>query len=340
MPGSPGPRGGPRLVDRARGAAHRRLERQGPRRRPRRLVLRVPQRLLSRLRRHREVLTAPSPRRIGRRRRRGRTSRRSGAASPGCWGCRTTTAAGAPSTAAATTRSSPRCRSPTTTPCSTRARGRHRARRSSPSPAGYARRPRSRAGRRLPPPPAGGRRQLVRPLGLQLHLRHLAGASGLASCGDDLSRALVPAGGRLAASRTRMPTAAGASRPAPTTTRPARASVRAPPSQTAWALHGVVRCRRRGGIRRLAPARAASNTSSRPARRRPLADEPWTGTGFPKVFYLRYHLYATTSRCWAWRNTERSAGRLRRDARRAGRRRRDRVFRCAPIRRGAGRDPG
>ncbi len=22
-------------------------------------------------------------------------------------------------------------------------------------------------------------------------------------------------------------------------------------------------------------------------------DEPWTGTGFPEVFYLRYHLYAT-----------------------------------------------
>ena len=28
-------------------------------------------------------------------------------------------------------------------------------------------------------------------------------------------------------------------------------------------------------------------------------DEYWTGTGFPKVFYLRYHLYATYFPLWA-----------------------------------------
>jgi len=28
-------------------------------------------------------------------------------------------------------------------------------------------------------------------------------------------------------------------------------------------------------------------------------DEPWTGTGFPRVFYLRYHLYATVFPLWA-----------------------------------------
>ena len=28
-------------------------------------------------------------------------------------------------------------------------------------------------------------------------------------------------------------------------------------------------------------------------------DETWTGTGFPKVFYLRYHLYATYFPLWA-----------------------------------------
>jgi squalene-hopene/tetraprenyl-beta-curcumene cyclase len=28
-------------------------------------------------------------------------------------------------------------------------------------------------------------------------------------------------------------------------------------------------------------------------------DEHWTGTGFPKVFYLRYHLYATYFPLWA-----------------------------------------
>ena len=28
-------------------------------------------------------------------------------------------------------------------------------------------------------------------------------------------------------------------------------------------------------------------------------DGAWTGTGFPKVFYLRYHLYATYFPLWA-----------------------------------------
>jgi squalene-hopene/tetraprenyl-beta-curcumene cyclase len=28
-------------------------------------------------------------------------------------------------------------------------------------------------------------------------------------------------------------------------------------------------------------------------------DQTWTGTGFPKVFYLRYHLYATYFPLWA-----------------------------------------
>jgi squalene-hopene/tetraprenyl-beta-curcumene cyclase len=28
-------------------------------------------------------------------------------------------------------------------------------------------------------------------------------------------------------------------------------------------------------------------------------DAHWTGTGFPKVFYLRYHLYATYFPLWA-----------------------------------------
>jgi squalene-hopene/tetraprenyl-beta-curcumene cyclase len=28
-------------------------------------------------------------------------------------------------------------------------------------------------------------------------------------------------------------------------------------------------------------------------------DDTWTGTGFPKVFYLRYHLYATYFPLWA-----------------------------------------
>ena len=34
-------------------------------------------------------------------------------------------------------------------------------------------------------------------------------------------------------------------------------------------------------------------------RARSWKDEHWTATGFPKVFYLRYHLYATYFPLWA-----------------------------------------
>ncbi|HYT31944.1 MAG TPA: hypothetical protein VEO37_05075, partial [Thermoanaerobaculia bacterium] len=37
-------------------------------------------------------------------------------------------------------------------------------------------------------------------------------------------------------------------------------------------------------------------------------DEYWTGTGFPRVFYLRYHLYATYFPLWALAVYEREAG--------------------------------
>ena len=37
-------------------------------------------------------------------------------------------------------------------------------------------------------------------------------------------------------------------------------------------------------------------------------DEHWTGTGFPKVFYLRYHLYATYFPLWALALFKRYAG--------------------------------
>jgi squalene-hopene/tetraprenyl-beta-curcumene cyclase len=34
-------------------------------------------------------------------------------------------------------------------------------------------------------------------------------------------------------------------------------------------------------------------------------DAFWTGTGFPKVFYLKYHLYATVFPLWALATYER-----------------------------------
>ena len=68
------------------------------------------------------------------------------------------------------------------------------------------------------------------------------------------------------------------------------------PSQTAWALLGLF----------------ALGDGNSPSVRRGLEyllrnqrydgswkDEHWTGTGFPRVFYLRYHLYATYFPLWA-----------------------------------------
>ena len=84
--------------------------------------------------------------------------------------------------------------------------------------------------------------------------------------------------------------AAGARSAAATTTRrwPARATPTA--SQTAWALLGLI-------------AAGEADSDDRPRRRRlpaspPSSDDgnwhetPFTGTGFPKVFYLKYHMYS------------------------------------------------
>lgn len=68
------------------------------------------------------------------------------------------------------------------------------------------------------------------------------------------------------------------------------------PSQTAWALlallasgHGDSPAARRGVEYLLKHQNADGGWT----------DDFWTGTGFPKVFYLRYHLYATYFPLWA-----------------------------------------
>ena len=67
-------------------------------------------------------------------------------------------------------------------------------------------------------------------------------------------------------------------------------------SQTAWALLGADGGRRGrgpgGGTRRRLAARAAGRDGSWP-------EEDYTGTGFPRVFYLRYHGYARLFPLWA-----------------------------------------
>ena len=60
------------------------------------------------------------------------------------------------------------------------------------------------------------------------------------------------------------------------------------PSQTAWALMGLMATGDNSdsvhrGIQYLLDSQKPDGS---------WVDEYWTGTGFPKVFYLRYHLYA------------------------------------------------
>ena len=60
------------------------------------------------------------------------------------------------------------------------------------------------------------------------------------------------------------------------------------PSQTAWGVLGLVAAGRGGG------EAAARGVASLLAAQKPdgtWVDDTFTGTGFPRVFYLRYHLY-------------------------------------------------
>lgn len=67
-------------------------------------------------------------------------------------------------------------------------------------------------------------------------------------------------------------------------------------SQTAWAVMGLVN----GGDRSSAQLRNGLDYLMRTQRTDGTWDERWfTGTGFPKVFYLRYHLYRHYFPLWA-----------------------------------------
>jgi squalene-hopene/tetraprenyl-beta-curcumene cyclase len=64
-------------------------------------------------------------------------------------------------------------------------------------------------------------------------------------------------------------------------------------AQTAWAILALAAAGGRRGDAGRAIERGVFYllSTQRPDGR--WIDEPWTGTGFPRVFYLRYHLYAT-----------------------------------------------
>jgi squalene-hopene/tetraprenyl-beta-curcumene cyclase len=63
---------------------------------------------------------------------------------------------------------------------------------------------------------------------------------------------------------------------------------RSTPSQTAWAVMGLVAA---GEIRSETVRRGIDFLLDRQAEDGSWQEEEWTGTGFPRVFYLRYHLY-------------------------------------------------
>ncbi len=68
------------------------------------------------------------------------------------------------------------------------------------------------------------------------------------------------------------------------------------PSQTSWALMALFAG---GDFSSPEVLRGVDYLASRQAEDGSWEDEAWTGTGFPKVFYLRYHLYATYFPLWA-----------------------------------------
>ncbi len=68
------------------------------------------------------------------------------------------------------------------------------------------------------------------------------------------------------------------------------------PSQTAWALMALFSA---GDADSGTVERGIEYLLERQREDGSWVDETWTGTGFPKVFYLRYHLYATYFPLWA-----------------------------------------
>ena len=71
-------------------------------------------------------------------------------------------------------------------------------------------------------------------------------------------------------------------------------------SQTAWALLGLMAA---GEVDHPAVARGIEYLTAQQGEDG-FWDEPrYTATGFPRVFYLRYHGYRSSSRCGRWRAT-------------------------------------
>ena len=276
------------LAARQGSAADRATGRRPSRRRTGRLVLRVPQRLLPRHRRHGDGADRAGPHRPLRSA--PRRSRRFIARSTGSWRCRTRTAAGPRSTATSTTRSWRTCRSPTTTRCSTRA---------CPDITARVLEALSHYGFRVGQQPVDRAVAFIvsrqeddgRWFG-RWGVNYIYGTwqvlVGLAAVGFDMHAPVVRRAVRLAEGRPERRRRLGRELPQLRRLRhwPGRANRprRRPPGR----LLGLL---------------AAGEADMRPSagrRRVPLGtqdadggwnEEPFTGTGFPRVFYLKYHMY-------------------------------------------------
>ncbi len=154
------------------------------------------------------------------------------------------------------------------------------------------------------------RRQLVRPLGRELHLRHLAGAYRIGGRRRADRRSSHRRRRTVADCTSTAIAAAGANRPTVTPIRDSAAKGRETASQTAWALLGLIAA---GIARSSGGAHAACSICSSHQNSDGTWDETeFTGTGFPQVFYLRYHYYRIYFPLLALSRWAKAAGRRRR----------------------------
>ena len=79
------------------------------------------------------------------------------------------------------------------------------------------------------------------------------------------------------------------------------------PSQTAWAVLGLVSAGRASGV---AASRGVQYLLDHQRGDGTWVDLHFTGTGFPRVFYLRYHLYPVLFASMAVARHQAAAGRL------------------------------